>query len=143
MRRRCSCGKCVKGEFPKEVSGTVCFGRNIDATVAYLSTLQNIPFARLTHLMEVLFGVKMSQGSISNILKRMRKKAQTPLEMIRKVIEQSSVVGADESGAKIDGKNHWMWTFQTEMASYLAIDKSRGGKVVEIISLMGFLMQRW
>ncbi|MFR9668092.1 MAG: IS66 family transposase [Rikenellaceae bacterium] len=130
MRRKCSCGKCVKGEFPKEVSGTVCFGRNIDATVAYLSTLQNIPFARLTHLMEVLFGVKMSQGSISNILKRMRKKAQLPLEMIRRSVEQSAVVGADESGATIDGKNHWMWTFQTELASYLAIDKSHGGKVV-------------
>ncbi|MFR9668118.1 MAG: IS66 family transposase [Rikenellaceae bacterium] len=131
MRRKCTCGKCVKGEFPKEVSGTVCFGRNIDATVAYLSTLQNVPFARLTHLMEVLFGVKMSQGSISNILKRMRKKAQLPYEMIRKAIEQSSIVGADESGAKIDGKNHWMWTFQTELASYLAIDKSHGGKVVD------------
>ena len=131
MRRKCTCGKCVKGEFPKEVSGTVCFGRNIDATVAYLSTLQNVPFARLTHLMEVLFGVKMSQGSISNILKRMRKRAQLPYEMIRKTIEQSSVVGADESGAKIDGKNHWMWTFQTDMASYLAIDKSHAGKVVD------------
>ncbi|MFR9543363.1 MAG: IS66 family transposase [Rikenellaceae bacterium] len=131
MRRKCTCGKCVKGEFPKEVSGTVCFGRNIDATVAYLSTLQNVPFARLTHLMEVLFGVKMSQGSISNILKRMRKRAQLPYEMIRKNVERSSVVGADESGAKIDGKNHWMWTFQTEMASYIAIDKSRGGKVVD------------
>ncbi|MFI3293881.1 MAG: IS66 family transposase [Rikenellaceae bacterium] len=131
MRRRCTCGKCVKGEFPKEVSGTVCFGRNIDATVAYLSTLQNVPFARLTHLMEVLFGVKMSQGSISNILKRMRKRAQLPYEMIRKSVEQSKVIGADESGAKIDGKNHWMWTFQTELASYLAIDKSHGGKVVE------------
>ncbi|MFR9529509.1 MAG: transposase, partial [Rikenellaceae bacterium] len=127
MRRRLNWGR---GEFPKEVSGAVCFGHNIDATVAYLSTLQNVPFARLTHLMEVLFGVKMSQGSISNILKRMRKRAQLPYEMIRKSVEQSKVVGADESGAKIDGKNHWMWTFQTDMASYLAINKSHGGKVV-------------
>ncbi len=131
MRRKCTCGKCAKGEFPNEVSGTVCFGRNIDATVAYLSTLQNVPFKRLTHLMEFLFGVKMSQGSISNILKRMREKADVPYEIIRKTIEQSAVVGADESGAKVNGKNHWMWTFQAEMASYLAIDKSRGGKVVD------------
>ncbi|MFI3306915.1 MAG: IS66 family transposase [Rikenellaceae bacterium] len=131
MRRRCTCGKCAKGEFPKEASGTVCYGHNIEATVAYLSTLQSVPFARLTHLMEVLFGVKMSQGSVSNILKRMRKKAQLPYEMIRKAIEHAAVVGADESGAKIDGKNHWMWTFQTDVASYLAIDKSHGGKVVD------------
>ena len=63
-------------------------------------------------------------------IKEERIKAQLPLEMIRKAIEQSSVVGADESGTKVDGKNHWMWTFQTDMASYLAIDKSHAGKVV-------------
>ena len=50
--------------------------------------------------------------------------------MIRRSVEKSAVVGADESGAKIIGKNHWMWTFQTELASYLAIDKSHAGKVV-------------
>lgn len=56
MRRKCTCGKCAKGEFPKEVSGTV-----------------------------------------SNILKRMRKKAQLLYERIRQIVENSTVVGADES----------------------------------------------
>ena len=32
-----------------------------------------------------------------------------------------------------------MWTFQTEMASYLSIDKSRGGKAVDDHFLYGFL----
>ena len=130
MSRRCSCGKCVKGEFPKEVSGTVCFSPRIDATVAYLSTLQTIPFKRLTHLMESLYGVRMSASSASNILVRMRKRAQLPYEHIRQVVEHSGVVGADESGVNVNGKNHWLWTFQSELASYLAVDKSRAGAVV-------------
>ena len=130
MQRKCTCGKCVKGEFPKEVSGRVCFSPRIDATVSYLSAQQTIPFARLTHMMRSLFGVTMSGGTISNILKRMRKRAQHSYEQIRKVVEQSAVVGADESGVNINGKNHWMWTFQTEMANYLAVDKSRAGRVV-------------
>ena len=131
MRRRCTCGNCAKGEFPREVSGTVCYGPQIDATVAYLSTLQNVPFGRLTHLMESLFGVKMSGATVSNILKRMRKRAQMPYEKIGHIVESSKVVGADESGVNINGKNHWMWTFQTDLASYLAVDSSRGKKVID------------
>lgn len=41
------------------------------------------------------------------------------------------VVGADESGVNINGKNHWMWTFQTDLASYLAVDQSRGKRVID------------
>ena len=138
MQRRCTCGKCAKGEFPKEVSGTVCFSPRIDATVAYLSAQQTIPFKRLTHLMDSLFGVKMSAGTVSNILKRMRKRAEQPYEQIRQLVEGSAVVGADESGVNINGKNHWMWTFQTELASYLAVDKSHAGRVVTDLFPEGF-----
>lgn len=80
--------------------------------------------------MESLYGVRMSAGSASNILVRMRKRAQLPYEQIRQAVECSSVVGADESGVNINGKNYWLWTFQIELASYLAVDKSRAGAVV-------------
>lgn len=117
MRRVCQCGKCVKGEFPHEVKGTVCYGPSVEATIAYLSTLQDIPFKRLTDLMDNLFGIKMSQGTISNILIRMRKKAQSIHETIRRSVASGQVVGADEKGITINGKNHWMWSFQTALAT--------------------------
>ena len=138
MKRTCTCGHCAKGEFPKEVIGTVCYGPIIESTVAYLSTLQTIPFKRLSELMENLFGVSMSQGTISNILNRMRKRAQESYEKIRHSVEQSSVVGADETGVTVDGNNHWVWSFQTKLATYLAVNKSRAGTVVSDLFPNGF-----
>lgn len=138
IKKICKCGHCSKGEFPQEAKGTVCYGPIVEATVAYMSTYQTIPFKRLSELMENLFGISMSQGTISNILGRMRKNAQYGYEKIRCSVEQSPVVGADETGIIINGKLCWLWTFQTELGSYLSVNKSRGKIVIDTLFPKGF-----
>lgn len=53
--------------------------------------------------MKELYGIEMGQGSISNILDRMKKQSNSAHEAIRLKIEQSRVVGADETGECLDG----------------------------------------
>ena len=50
----------------------------------------------------------------------------------------SPVVGADETGVCINGKNHWAWTFQSPNATFIDIDASRGKKVIDRIFGEGF-----
>jgi len=128
---RCKCGHTVKGIFPDHVTGTVCFGENIQALVAYLSTLQAIPMKRLAEFLQNICGISISTGSVSNILNYMRKKAKMPYEEIRKVVEHSEVAGADETGLRVNGKNNWMWTFQTNMVTYLAVYEHHGKKEID------------
>jgi len=123
---RCKCGHTVKGIFPDHVRGTVCYGENTQALVAYLSTLQTIPMKRMTDILNEVFGLGMSPGTVANTLNHMRKKARKPYEEIRKVTEQSEVAGGDETGMHANGKSHWMWTFQTAAVTYLAAYKGRG-----------------
>ena len=125
------CGHEVRGIFPDHVRGTVCYGENIQALVSYLSTLQTIPMKRMTDFLENICGIRMSPGTVSNILNSMRKKAKKPYEEIRKVIEHSDVAGADETGMHVNGSNHWMWTFQTDVVTYLAAYKGRGKKEID------------
>ena len=125
------CGHEVKGIFPNHVKGTVCYGENIQALVSYLSTLQTIPMKRMTDFLENICGIRMSPGTVSNILNSMRKKAKKPYEEIRRVIEHSEVAGGDETGMHVCGSNHWMWTFQTDVVTYLAAYKGRGKKEID------------
>jgi hypothetical protein len=46
-------------------------------------------------------------------------------------IRHSPVVGSDETGARVDGKNQWQWVFVTEKATYHVIAPSRGSGVIE------------
>jgi hypothetical protein len=62
MQVKCSCGHCSKGQFPEEVNAPVSFGPNIMAMTSYLSTYQNVPFKRLTHLYETIFGLRIEHA---------------------------------------------------------------------------------
>ena len=130
MQVKCSCGHCRKGQFPENVNAPVSYGPNIMAMTSYLSTYQNVPFKRLTHLYETIFGLHTSEGSVSNMLNAMRKLSKTPYELIRQKVAAGKVAGADESGVNVNGKNNWLWGFQNAVATYLAFDKSRSHDVI-------------
>lgn len=149
MQVKCTCGHCCKGQFPENVNAPVSYGPNIMALTSYLSTYQNVPFRRLTHLYETIFGLHISEGTVSNMLNAMRKLSKTPYEMIRQRVAAGKVAGADETGVNVAGKNNWLWTFQSDVATYLAFDKSRSHNAVnkiftpEELSGIVWVTDRW
>lgn len=131
VEKKCSCGKCNRGSFPSSVKTGVSYGPNLHAAVAYLSTVQHIPFKRLVETINDFYGIKISQGTVSNMLNRMRKQSKSAYEAIRQRIEQSAVVGADETGEHLNGKLHWMWVFQNLLLTYIFQHPSRGKAAID------------
>lgn len=131
VSKRCTCGHCTTSEFPSYVTSGVSYGPKIQGLAAYLSCCQHIPFKRLRETLENFYGIQLSEGTISNILNRMRKKAAPAYQAIRDKIEKSAVVGADETGCKVDGELQWMWTFQNKLATYIYQDVSRGKAAID------------
>ena len=129
--KKCSCGHCCQVEFPKAVRSRVSYGTNIRALVTYLSCVQYIPYKRLTAVLQDCFGVNLSQGTVDNILQDMSQKSLSAYNEIRNRIEQSSVVGADETGENINGELRWMWAWQTSNLTYIYSDKSRGKLAID------------
>ena len=46
-------------------------------------------------------------------------------------VRASPVIGSDETSARVNGRTHWQWVFQTPTASYHVIAPSRGGEVID------------
>jgi hypothetical protein len=61
----------------------------------------------------------------------MCKQSDLAYEAIRKEIEKSTVAGADETGAHINGKLNWMWIFQNLVATYIFQHSSRGKAAID------------
>lgn len=131
IEKKCSCGKCNRGDFPAEVKSGVSYGPNLHAVVTYLSVVQHIPFKRLANTIKDFYGIEISQGTISNMLNRMRKQSGEAYQYIRQKIEKSKVVGADETGEQLNGELHWMWTFQNLVLTYVFQHPSRGKKAID------------
>jgi len=131
IEKICVCGKCNRGTFPVDAKPGVSYGVHLHAVVAYLSTVQHIPFKRLTGVIKDFYGIEISQGTVSNILNRMRRQSRPGYEAIRQMVEKSLVVGADETGEQLNGRLHWMWTFQNALATYIFQHPSRGKAAID------------
>lgn len=70
--------------------------------------------------------LKIIPHLIRIFLKEVGQKAKYAYEEIRKRVEKSAVVGADETGASVNKEHHWNWIFQRDLLTYVYQLKSRG-----------------
>jgi transposase len=135
---RCRCGHNNKASYPEGVVTPVSYGPGVQALVSYLSVRQYLPVERITELLSSLFGLSLSTGGVCYLLEKVKRKALPVYETIRQFVANGKVIGADETGVNINGKNHWAWTFQNTWATYIAIHESRGKKAIDHIMPEGF-----
>lgn len=129
--KTCSCGHITKGEFPINVNANIQYGGHIEALTAYLNVRQYMPFARIQECYSKVMGLEISQGGIVGLLQRFTAKALPMYQEIKNRVEKSTCLGTDETGAKINGKTHWFWTWQNEALTFIIQSPSRGYKTIQ------------
>jgi transposase len=134
----CRCGHNNKASYPEGILTSVSYGPGVQSLVSYLSVRQYLPVERITELLSSLCGLSLSTGGVCYLLEKVKQKALPIYETIRQIVANGRVIGADETGVNINGKNHWAWSFQNTMATYIAIHQSRGKKAIDHIMPEGF-----
>jgi len=125
-------------QFLASVTPNVSYGKTIIAMVAYLSTSQYMSNKRVVELLSNLFNITLSEGSITNLLTKASKLSQNEISKIKGILSNSSVVGIDETGCKVNGAKHWHWTFQDESNTLIVANESRGTQVITDTFTTGF-----
>jgi transposase len=128
--RQCSCGNLCEGVFPLNVNAPVQYGPRVEATVSYLSARQYVPYNRIAELFNDMFNMPVSEGSVGNLLQRFKGKAYPAYLLIKAEIEKATSVGADETGAVINGGKAWIWAWQDLWNTFMAVSDNRGSKTV-------------
>ena len=137
--KTCICGHKQIGDYPSGVTNHIQYGASVEAIIGYQSVYQFTPFKRLHELFTHYFHLPISEGSIDNILKRLSAKALPIYHAIKRQIEKSKQVGSDETGAKINGKKAWVWTWQNVLATFISISLSRGQVTIQKLFPKGFI----
>lgn len=131
FKKQCSCGHIMESNFPAYVAKPVQYGPNVEALVGYLHSRQYIPYARMQEFLGDVMGLPVSTGGIHNILQRLSKKAKPFYDTIKGRIEQATCIGTDETGLNVNGKKHWMWTWQNNKLTYTLCSDNRGFQTIE------------
>ena len=130
--RTCSCGCENLSEPPRGRGGnSVFFGNGVKALTTYLNAVQYMPYERLQSFYNDIFNLKLSQGTISNIIQNVSLKASHALDLIKQQISSSKVVGFDESGCFCQERLDWSWIAQTPSATLVFRDLGRSSKVLK------------
>jgi transposase len=137
-RVTCCCGHKTEASFPAGANAPISYGPNIEATIAYMHTRQYIPFERMSEYFTDVCNLPISQGAICDILERFAQKATPAYRIIAGEVQNAHVVGSDETGAKVNGKNGWFWTWQNKLATFIAFSQNRGTATINDNFAMGF-----
>ena len=138
-KKTCSCGHQTCGSYPENVKASISYGANTESLIGYFFARQYLPFNRMRELLNDAFGLSISEGGIHELLNRLALKATPAYDMIKERIASSKVVGTDETGCKINGVKSWMWTWQNDLATFIAPSFNRGFATIQSNFEFGFI----
>jgi transposase len=136
------CGVQTTGAYPAGLEPRRTFGPGVEALLSYLHERQHVGYERLVELCRDVFGLRISQGGVEQALRRLVERARPTYAAIRETVRGSPVINSDETGARLAGRSHYQWVFQTPEASYHVIAASRGGEVIDAF-LQGVKPEVW
>ncbi|TDH49795.1 IS66 family transposase, partial [Dankookia rubra] len=111
---RCpGCG--TRAVAPVPVSGTP-FGPRLHAVATYLKTYQALSYERLQAALADLFGLRLSQGGLMNLLRRAQGRFQAGREAAVAALRRAEVVASDKTGVRIEGCSGYHWVFRCQDA---------------------------
>lgn len=135
-RYGCRCPQCHRfqtADYPAGMEPERVFGARLEVLVTYLHQIHHLSYLRLQKVLAVLFGLLISLGALTNLVQRTARRLEPAPHAIRDEIRQSQVVQSDETGARVDGHNHWQWVFVTDTATYHVIAASRGSGIIQTV----------
>jgi transposase len=133
-RHRYYCACCQKvvtaGYHTQEVpEGRL--GANVLTQAAILKYYHCLPYRKIASLMQDMCGLKVSPSALAQALQRISRWLQTEEKVILEAIRGSPRVHIDETGWRLDGRNHWLWAFTNERMAHYQIELSRARRIVK------------
>lgn len=128
-RKYCrDCKKLVEVIVPDALPNSR-FGLRLMLKIMFLKYRMRLPFELICEQLYEDHRIEVSRGELPHMLKKLAKYFGSYYEELRTELQKAKVRYIDETGRRVEGKNHQMWGFITETIAYYKIHKSRGHKV--------------
>ncbi len=133
---RCRVGYCRNCEmkiYPKPANALSRFrlDTNVMIEAATEKFQLGVTYNKIQSELENGYGLKVSSATPVNHASKIASFLNPDYEAISNRIRNSDYVNADETGWRVNGTSNWLWSFRTNDAVLIKIDRRRSGKVVE------------
>jgi transposase len=123
-----ACGEVTRAPWPAGVpSGT--YGPRVQATVALYTGAYRLSKRTTQQMMDEVFGVPMSVGTISPLEQATTEAVAAPVEEARTYVQAQEVAHLDATSWRQGAKRAWLWVAVTSLVTVFVVRMSRGGQV--------------
>ena len=124
------CKDVVSGQGKGELTGSF-IGPNAKALASWFKHDIKVSDRDLKRIFERLFKLKVSSGSFAGFRNQFLRRSQGLYEALKGRLRRSRMAYVDETGWKVDGKRHQLWSGSSKKVSVFAVHKSRGTKALK------------
>jgi transposase len=107
----------------------------LSSLVGWLGYGGHLSWNQQRYLVETVFGIPLSQGSLSKMHQWFCQSLYPSYEQWWQLIQQPGVRCVDETSYRLDGVNYWLWVATSAEVCVMFLAPSRGS--VEVKSLLG------
>ena len=127
-----ACGAVTRAPWPAGVpSGT--YGPRVQATVALYTGSYRLSKRTTQQMMDDVFGVPLSVGTISQLEQATTAVVGTPVEEARTYVHAQAVAHLDETRWRQGAKQAWLWVAVTTWVTVFVVRLSRGGDIARAL----------
>jgi transposase len=141
-----ACGDTTRASWPDGVT-TRAYGPRVQAITALCTGAYRLSKRTTQQLLDDLFGLTMSLGTISTLETATVEAVAAPVEEARAFVQEQASVSMDETGWHQGGQRAWLWVAVTTWVTVFLVRLSRGGQVARDLlgkSFHGILItDRW
>ena len=109
------------------------FGKNVLTHVTLLKFADRLPLRKVMETLNRQFNLDLTSATVFDITRRVSNQLARKYKDLIQIIRGSNHIFVDETGIKVQGKQHWIWTFITDTAALYVIRKSRSRTVLKEI----------
>ena len=124
--RACRCGRVTMAELPAGVNAPTQYGPSVRAVATYLLAGQHLPLGRTAQLLAEVLAAPVGEGSLAAWYTQAAAGLAGFEAAVRDQLAAADVLGADETGLRVDGRLHWLHTARTDELTLLTVSERRG-----------------
>ena len=126
-----NCGQSAKAIFPDHVNAPVQYGPNLRTFALSLHIANFVPYGRSAELINDMFGIRISVGTLRNIVSLTSVNAQPCVASIKREIIASPSAHFDETGSRCCGKREWNHVASTRTHTFYYHHQRRGQSAMD------------
>jgi transposase len=126
----CKCGKTVEPTVSQAFPGCI-LGNNMVIFSGWLHYGLGVTVDKVVELLNVFCRFKVTAGGLIQAWQRLADYLKVDYQQLRTLIRSSSVLHADETSWRLNGKTQWLWCYTNPRLAYYSIERNRGSPAVK------------